>query len=468
MVDISKKDLIYNAKLEKARRSFWYYCKLKAPDFYMESRPFLKEICDSMEDFYYNDNEILTINLPPRHGKSRTATLFVQWILGKDPSLKIMTGSYNETLSTTFSRQVRDSIQEIKADDTKIVYSDIFPKTNIKYGDASANLWSLEGNDYKNYLATSPTGTATGFGADLLLIDDLIKSAREANNSKVLADHWDWFTNTMLSRREGKRKVIIIMTRWSSKDLAGRALKHFESIGAKIQRLEMSAEKEDGTMLCEEILDKKTCSTLKQTLGEDIFSANYNQKPIDLKGRLYTNLMTYETLPKNVTGLYNYTDTADKGADYLCSIDYVVGADGLAYIIDVYYTQEDMTITEPYVANMVTKDNVNIVRVEANNGGHGFSRSVERISRTLGNRHSLFRPFTQSKNKESRILTGSTGVMQNILFPKNWKQLYPKFYEDVTNYQRVGKNEHDDAVDTITGIYEYLAKDSQKNGGFGW
>ena len=108
------------------------------------------------------------MNLPPRHGKSLTLGKFVEWVLGNDHTKKIMTGSYNETLSTVFSKNVRNTLQEEKADENKIVYSDIF--------DAAKNLWSLS-DGYNNYLATSPTGTATGFGADIIIIDDVIKNA---------------------------------------------------------------------------------------------------------------------------------------------------------------------------------------------------------------------------------------------------------------------------------------------------
>ncbi|EFV21305.1 hypothetical protein HMPREF1011_02840 [Anaerostipes caccae] len=171
-----------------------------------------------------SDEEVLVVNEPPRHGKSRTAGLFVEWILGNDPTKKIMTGSYNETLSTMFSKNVRNDIQEEKADQKRIVFSDIFPGVTIKRGDGAMNLWSLEGG-YNNYLATSPAGTATGFGCDIMIIDDLIKSALEANNAKVLEDQWGWFTDTMLSRLEEGGKIIVIMTRWHSDDLAGRVLK---------------------------------------------------------------------------------------------------------------------------------------------------------------------------------------------------------------------------------------------------
>lgn len=70
-------------------------------------------------------------------------------------------------------------------------------------------------------------GTATGFGARKLIIDDLIKKAEEAFNENTLEKQWQWFTDTMLSRTETGYKIIIIMTRWATNDLAGRALAHW-------------------------------------------------------------------------------------------------------------------------------------------------------------------------------------------------------------------------------------------------
>ena len=88
--------------------------------------------------------------MPPRHGKSRTAGNFVEWVLGKNQEEKIMTGSHDEVLSTTFSKNVRNSIQEEKADKDKIVFIAMsFPGVNLKKGDGAMNLWSTEGG-YNN------------------------------------------------------------------------------------------------------------------------------------------------------------------------------------------------------------------------------------------------------------------------------------------------------------------------------
>lgn len=444
-------------RCELAKREFWEYCKLMAPDFYKEEREFLKDKCRIYQEFYEGNEHFLIDNEPPRHGKSRTAMLFVEWIIGKYPTDKVITGSYNETLSTVFSKGVRNKIQEIKADE-KIVYTDIFPGIKVKHGDAAANLWGIEGNETNTYLATSPTGTATGFGADLLLIDDLIKNEYEGRNDNIKEQHWNWFNNTMLSRREGKRKVIVIMTRWATDDLAGRLLEALRQRNEPHRLISYKAW--DGeNMLCDEILNREEYEgILNGDTGKDIIEANYNQSPIDITGRLYTELQTYDTLPEGIESVENYTDTADQGPDYLCSITYAV-KDCKAYVIDVIYTQEGMEITEKQVAKALTDLSVNKCRIESNNGGRGFSRNVMRIAREeLGNTITRFTPFTQTQNKMSRILTGSTGVMNNVLFPEGWETRWHDYWRDMVRYQRTGKNAHDDAQDATTGVYEYLPK----------
>ena len=93
------------AKMELARREFWEYCKFTSPDFYTEERHFLKDLAERLQWFVEEaEEQIMVVNMPPRHGKSRTATKFVQWLFGKNGSrIKVMTGSYNETLSSTFA-----------------------------------------------------------------------------------------------------------------------------------------------------------------------------------------------------------------------------------------------------------------------------------------------------------------------------------------------------------------------------
>ena len=434
------------AKIELARRIFWNYCKLKAPDFYKEDRAFLKDMCNRIQDFINSDKKILVINMPPRHGKSRTATLLVQWLLGNNNKRKVMTGSYNETLSATFAKQVRDSILE-----TDGIFSKVFPETKIKYGESTMNKWALNGNEEANYLATSPTGTATGFGCNLMIIDDLLKNSEEAYNENTLNKHIDWFNNTMLSRTETGFKLIIIMTRWASNDLAGYILDNYKDV----EHINYKAIQDDGSMLCDDILSKEDFEFKTKNMNKDIIEANYQQCPIDIKGKLYSKFLTYELdkIPK-FKYIMNYTDTADEGSDNLCSIDYGVDFNNQMYILDILYTKEPMEITEPLQAKMMTKDNVGYSKIESNNGGRGYARNVERELKALGNRHTKVDWFHQSENKIARILSNSTGVMNNVFFPENWATRFPEYYRDMNKYQREGKNEHDDAPDCTTGVYE--------------
>ena len=445
------KELIkLEAKKELARRDFWYYCKLLGKkDFYNDRKEYLKDLCNQLQSFIDSNKKILVINMPPRFGKSYTATLFVQWLLGRNNKLKIMTGSYNETLSSTFAKQVRDMIATEQTQGVT-VYRDIFPDTKIKYGEASMNKWALEGSQVANYLATSPTGTATGFGADLIVIDDLIKNSEEAYNSNVLEKHIDWFTNTMLSRTEKGFKLIIIMTRWASNDLAGFILSNYDDV----VHINYKAINDDGTPLDEETLSLEDFEFKTKNMAKEIVYANYQQEPIDIKGRLYNEFKTYVELPKEkIVKISAYCDTADTGDDFLCNIIYADCKDS-AYILDVIYTKEAMEITEPLVAEAYKKFNVNVADIESNNGGRAFARNIERITRDKGNYKTVVKWFHQSGNKIARILSNSAWVNNNIYMPIDWKNKWSEFAKDIISYQKEGKNKHDDGPDALTGVAE--------------
>lgn len=215
-------------------------------------------------------------------------------------------------------------------------------------------------------------------------------------------------------------------------------------------------------MLCPEILSHKSYQNKIRAMGIDIASANYQQEPIDIKGRLYSSFKTYDALPADSSGnslftaIKNYTDTADTGSDYLCSINYGI-YNKEAYILNILYTKDGMEITEPAVAKMLYEDHVNIADIESNNGGRGFARNVEReLRESFNSNYCKVNWFYQSKNKTARILSNSTWVMNHIYFPANWKDRFPEYYDAMVKYQKEGKNKHDDAPDATTGIAEKI------------
>ncbi len=316
--------------------------------------------------------------------------------------------------------------------------------TNIEYVNKRTPVYDIQVENDENFYANG----VLVHNCTIMIIDDLIKNVEEAYNENILQKQIDWFNNTMLSRTETGFKLIIIMTRWAENDLAGYVLENYDNV----RHINYKAVQEDETMLCSEILNKEDYLLKTKNMNKDIIYANYQQEPIDIKNRLYSNFKTYEKLPP-AHYILNYTDTADEGSDFLCSIDYLM-YNNEYYILDVIYTQEAMEITEPAVAKMLTKDHVGCAIIESNNGGRGFARNVQRELRLLNNFHTKINWFHQSENKQARILSNSTAVMNNIYFPLNWEDRFPEFAKHLKHYVRTGKNEHDDAEDCLTGVYE--------------
>jgi predicted phage terminase large subunit-like protein len=435
------------------------------PKFYREDRPYLRELCRTLQLFVSDQLfeadgtpvSRLMINLPPRHGKTLTLVMLAQWLLGHNPRTSIINVAYNETLSGRYAKYVRDGMQEVKANEKTFVYSDFFPNSVIKQGDAAYQLWSLEGSHF-SFLATSPGGTLTGNGCEIGIIDDIIKNAIEAYNENLTESHYDWYTNTFLSRLENGAKQLIVMHRWSSHDLCGRILGiesekwHVIKMRANRKYPEIPTCEED--MLCSEVLSLGDYLDRKTKTDSMIFDGNYDQEPSDAIDKLYAPFRTYEpSAAPQFTTIESYTDTADEGSDFLCSVVYGVSG-GIGYVLDVLYTQEAMEVTEIQTARMLSARKAIRAFIESNNGGRGFARSVERIMREEGNPITQVEWFHQSENKAARILSNATAVTNTVMMPIGWKYLWPAFYNAVTNLPRQGKWMHDDAPDCLTGIVE--------------
>lgn len=458
---------IKQVNIEFAHRKFWEFLKLSDSDFFTEEKEHLKELAQVLQDFYEGKLlnkygvpfRILILNLPPRTGKSYTLTRFCQWVLGMDNKSQIATVSYNINMAGDFSRYVRDGIREEAVEQDQLVYNDIFPDSVIKDGDASAFKWALE-SSFFSYMGTGFNGTLTGKGFKLGIIDDPIKNAEEAYNERVLEGHYNFYKNTFRSRIEKNGLQIINHTRWSTKDLAGRLI---EDHGDKIYIHKRQMESKDGVLLCPSMVDREEWEDLQEIIDPDIISANYQQKPIDIEGGLYKGFETYENAPE-FKAIGSYTDTADTGKDFLCSIVYGIGlADDLPYLLDVIYDDRAMEFTEPLTAKQFSDFAVNKAMIESNNGGRGFARQVKSLLKEKYPQcKTVVDWFTQSSNKEARIYANSFWCQTNIKMPLGWGKKWPEFHKALMTYSKEGKNIHDDAPDALTGIAEQFAVKKKK------
>ncbi|MBO5399807.1 MAG: phage terminase large subunit, partial [Alistipes sp.] len=195
----------------------------------------------------------------------------------------------------------------------------------------------------------------------------------------------------------------------------------------------------------------------KRRLDPVRFEAMYQGRPSARGGQLYGDgFAEYDTLPTDIVRRVSYTDTADVGDDYLCSISYGVDTDGIVYVIDVVYSREPMEVTEGLVAEMLIRSDVRLARIESNNGGRGFARAVQRLAPRV-----KVEWFHQSGNKEARILSHSATAMHTIRFPRGWAQRWPELYTHLTTYRRdFRSNRWHDAADVLTGIVENEAPDA--------
>lgn len=465
---LNKADTGRARNLAAGRQNFRIFCNLRKPDFYKAEREYQDILCNTLQAAYRKELcnpdtgkpiKYLIINLPPGFGKSYTLANFVNWAYGQDVKNKVITVSYNGIIAPEFSRTAKDMLleEEMEGEDSYVTHS-FFPGLKVKYGDSSVMKWSLEGS-YTSYLATSFDGTLTGMRGNIIIIDDPIKSAEEAVNDSVKDKHWNFFKNTLSSRMLPGALCIIVLTRWATDDLAGRVMEKFPNQCYELKIPALTEDSLQGVSTCEDLYPTEDLQQKRETLDEEIWGANYMQVPVDKKGSLYGDFKTYDEVdPDKFEKVVNYTDTADEGADSLCSISGgQIGRYG--YVTDIYYTDAPMEVTEPETARRLQLSGVRECLIESNNGGRGFARNVIRHLKALRCFKCSVTWFHQGKNKRTRILTNASNVMEQVIMPSDWQQRWPEFAKHIKKYQRKGKNDHDDAEDALTGFVELINGD---------
>lgn len=465
---VNQKDTDRNKNLAKGRENFRTFCNLRKPEFYKPGRQYQDVLCNTLQAAY--EKKILSektgkpvkyliINLPPGFGKSYTLANFVNWAYGKNVKNKVITVSYNGIIAPEFSRTTKDMLLERgELGEDSYTTHDFFPDLKVKYGNSSVMKWSLEGS-YTSYLATSFDGTVTGMRGNIIIIDDPIKNDKEAANDAVKEGHWNYLRNTLSSRALPGALWIIVLTRWATDDLAGRLLEKYPDKCHVVQFEALTDDSPEGISTCEDLFPTEDLQDKRETLSPEIWGANYMQVPVDKKGALYGEFKTYDVIDSDkFERVINYTDTADEGNDFLCSIS---GGqiDRYGYVTDVYFTDSSMEDTEPETARRLKMNNVRECLIESNNGGRGFARNVIRYLKELKCYKCSVSWFHQSKNKKTRIITNASNVMEQVIMPHDWKELWPEFAKHISRYQRKGKNDHDDAEDALTGFVEIINGD---------
>lgn len=471
-----KKQLKFLARVELCRKDFWYYCHCILPTAYPENNKYLKEWCHHLQTFYENGEvqDVLVLNAPPRHKKSLTLQLFSSWLIGRSSLEKkykrIVVACYNQTLSIKFSTNVKNFMRARQAGNFKdICFLDVFPNCYIAKGFDTKEEWRINGAPESSFLTTSPSSSVTGFGCDILIIDDMYNKITELY-SKPYSEALDTFVfNTLTTRFENEKKMIVSMTRWGKEDICQKIMDSKKP--EKVHFYKYKVKDENDNMLDENILSLEEFYNIQKTMTADAFLANYQQEFIAREGALYKNIKTYSSkdLPeKDEEGriykwpVYCVIDTANKGTDYTCAIFYTV-YDDRYFIKDIYYTQKQMSETEEEFARLILQNDCCYLLGEGNNGGDIYIRNVEKIYEKLGGKNCIFKTFTQKLNKESRILSQVSFVEKFIFLPEKWHIYWPEFYVHLSDFQSdFKKNAHDDCADAITIIADCYNKEGKR------
>ncbi len=441
---------------------------------FLEQKSFHQAYYRVLEMFARGQIKRLIVTMPPQHGKSVAAsTLLSAYILGLNPDLRLAIASYSALLASKFNRRVQRIIDSSE-------YGEIFSKTRIKpLGRQSQYIRTADEFEVIDceggLLSVGREGSLTGNRVDCFILDDLYKDAMEANSPLIRENCWEWYSSVVRTRMHNASQELIVFTRWHEEDLIGtlRGLEpciklrewadvervppggwlhlNFEAIKTG-EPTEIDPRKAGEALWPErqsvELLESK------RRLDPVRFEAMYQGRPSSRGGLLYGDgFAEWDSLPDHIVRRANYTDTADMGDDYLCSVSYAVDSDGVVYILDVVYSREPMEITERLVADMLQRSEVRSALIESNNGGRGFARAVQRLVPRV-----KIDWFHQSANKQARIISHSATVVHNIRFPRGWAQRWPEMYAHLMGYKRdFNSNRWHDAADVLTGIVEQEA-----------
>lgn len=264
-------------RVEKCKESFLFFVQQMWPIFI--SGQHHKIMADAFERVANGTLKRLIINMPPRHTKSEFASyLLPAWFLGKFPEKKIIQTAHTAELSTGFGRKVRNLVS---SED----YAKVFD-TKLSSDSKAAGRWNT--NKGGEYFAIGVGGAVTGKGADLLIIDDP-HSEQEAkqNNPAIFDGVYEWYTSGPRQRLQPNGAIIIVMTRWATRDLTGQILKKSGNDGVdEWEVIEFPAILPSGTPLWPAFWSKKELESLKAELPVAKWEAQYQQNPTGNEGAI--------------------------------------------------------------------------------------------------------------------------------------------------------------------------------------
>ena len=263
-------------KLNLAEKRFIPFVKHVWPEFIEGDHH--RKIAKKFEDIANGKIKRLIVNMPPRHTKSEFASyLFPAWMVGKNPKLKVIQTTHTGELAVRFGRKMKNLVDTNE-------FAQIFDECKIAADSKAAGRW--ETNKGGEYYAAGIGGAITGRGADLLIIDDP-HSEQDALSDTALDSAYEWYTSGPRQRLQPGGSIVIVMTRWSTKDLTGQLLKaQTEPKADQWEVIEFPAILPSEKPVWPNYWKLEELESVKASLSEAKWQAQWQQNPTSEEGSI--------------------------------------------------------------------------------------------------------------------------------------------------------------------------------------
>ena len=237
-----------------------------------------QDISQKFNDLAEGKINRLIVNMPPRHTKSEFASYFLPaWMIGKNPNLKIIQATHTAELAIDFGRKTKNLIDQPQ-------YQEMFP-TRLQEDSQAAGRWKTEQGG--EYFAAGVGGAITGRGADLLIIDDPHKEQDLKGDGSAFDKAWNWYMSGPRQRLQPGGKIVLVMTRWSTKDLTGKLMQAMtDDSGDVWDIVELPAILPSGKPVWPEYWDIKELEKTRSSIPVSNWNAQYMQSPTAEEGAI--------------------------------------------------------------------------------------------------------------------------------------------------------------------------------------
>ena len=423
---------------ELARRHLADFCGLMYEKY--EKTAHTELLCKHLEALEAREIERLAVFMPPRHSKSyHVSQRFPAWYIGRNPDQLVKLASYSAELAESNSRKVRALVQDYRWPFAAKVAGESF----------AVNLWHIA-NNLGEVGAAGVGGPLTGFGSDLLVIDDPFKGPEDANSALQRDRVWTWYAEVADTRMQKGGVQLLTQTRWHDDDLAGRILNSALANTWTVLTLPAIAVDDDalgrapGEALWPEWFPIERLEQIRDTMGSKSFSALYQQDPLPIKGSTFQAEWferRYDKLPARSTlAIIQTIDSAWKtGVSNDFSVISTWATDKIDYfLIDVWRKRVEYTDLKRAAQDKFYEQKPSVVYCEEAASGLALISELQRTTNL---------PIVAVKARASKTVRAEIATpffeAGRVVLPRE----APWLDEWIREHLRFPNAKHDDQVD---------------------